>query len=44
MRAAGDHALAWDGRTSTGAGCSGIFFARARLPGFEAVRRVVRIE
>jgi hypothetical protein len=41
----GDHALLWDGRGSDGSrAASGIYFVRARAPGLEAVRRVVRIE
>jgi len=44
LRAAGEHVLIWDGRTQGGRARNGIYFVRARLPGFEAVRRVVRIE
>lgn len=43
--AAGAHALSWDGRGPTGGRVgTGMYFVRARMPGFEAVRRVVRIE
>jgi hypothetical protein len=42
---AGTHTLAWDGRQQGGARAeAGLYFVRARMPGFEAVRRVVRIE
>ncbi len=42
--AAGDHAVAWDGRTADGARPSdGVYFLRAQWPGFEAVRKIVRV-
>ncbi len=42
---AGGHAIVWDGLDAAGApAASGLYFVRARLEGFEAVRRVVRME
>lgn len=41
----GTHTLAWDGSQHGGARAgAGLYFVRARMPGFEAVRRVVRVE
>ena len=39
---AGHHPLVWDGASATGAG-AGIYFVRARWPGFDETRRVVRL-
>ncbi|MFN0151613.1 MAG: FG-GAP-like repeat-containing protein [bacterium] len=42
--AAGEHALAWDGRAADGTRPSdGVYFLRAQWPGFEAVRKIVRV-
>jgi hypothetical protein len=44
-RTAGQHTLIWDGRGDGGVhSANGVYFVRARTTGFEAVRRVVRIE
>ena len=42
---AGEHALAWDGRNDAGQPVgAGIYFVRARWDGFQAERRVVRLD
>jgi hypothetical protein len=42
---AGAHRLVWDGRTADGSlAADGVYFVRARLAGYEMVRRVVHIE
>jgi hypothetical protein len=41
----GEHRIVWDGRDDSGTrALDGIYFVRARMDRFEAVRRVVRIE
>jgi hypothetical protein len=43
-RAAGEHAVAWDGATDDGrAVAPGLYFARLVTPGAESVRRIVRL-
>ncbi len=43
--AAGEHAVAWDGRDDGGrAVAAGLYFAKLETPGFSATRRIVRSE
>jgi matrixin/flagellar hook capping protein FlgD len=43
-REAGEHEVAWDGATSTGAAPSGVYFARVQTPGMQARTTVLLAE